>query len=665
MWKLVTSTIQCSWLIGSPRSICNPKRTAWPKNLLTMKRALLTAVAILFLVAIIPPDRDLAAQETFPDADKALFIFDLAENIDYGESLRDSSVFRIGVLDVHASLFWAMGELSRTRTHIQGKPVELTLFRRERDITHTQVLFVDKSSGFDMRRIMSALGERQTMLITHGYDFHESMINFIVLDGQPRFDVNEDRIEARGMIVDNQVIAQAVRTRADWEELYDEAREAVEAQRIIIEEQRAMIEAQVALLDSLDSEISSREAELAEKQAELDRQLARIERQGREITVQQRTIETQQEEVTEQQQVLNNQRDEIRSQRSEIESQMELLDQQMMKIEGQEERIRMQLATLEKQRLVLYFILFVLLLSLFLAYYIYRGYRIKREANIRLEEKNRTISAQKDEIERQRDIAAMQRDQIAYQKKHITDSILYAKRIQTALLPSLELFSDELEHFVFFKPLDIVSGDFYWVHRMEQQQLIIAADCTGHGVPGAFMSMLGVSMLNEIVLAREITKPDLIINELRSEIVAALKQSIDDDTVKDGMDMAVCLLDFRSFTLYFAGANNPLYLIRDGELIHYRPDKMPVSIHYNMDPFTMQKIELKKGDCFYIFSDGFADQFGGPAGKKYMAKQFKRTLMEIADKPMLKQGELLGELFENWRGDSDQVDDVTVIGVRY
>jgi serine phosphatase RsbU (regulator of sigma subunit) len=302
----------------------------------------------------------------------------------------------------------------------------------------------------------------------------------------------------------------------------------------------------------------------------------------------------------------------------------------------------------------------------FLVYYIYRGYKIKKDANIRLEEKNRTITAQKNEIEKQRDEVAAQRDQIAYQKKHITDSIMYAKRIQTALIPSLELFSDKLEHFVLYKPLAIVSGDFYWVStKKDNIQIIIAADCTGHGVPGAFMSMLGVTMLNEIVNGKHIIMPDQIIENLREGIIKSLKQVVDEDTVKDGMDIAVCVVDFKENLLWYAGANNPLYLVRGGELIHYRPDKMPVAIHYKMDPFTLHRIELRKNDTFYIFSDGYCDQFGGPKQKKFMSMQLKETLVALSGKSMLQQGERLNEIFEEWRGDNPQVDDVTLIGVRY
>jgi serine phosphatase RsbU (regulator of sigma subunit) len=179
------------------------------------------------------------------------------------------------------------------------------------------------------------------------------------------------------------------------------------------------------------------------------------------------------------------------------------------------------------------------------------------------------------------------------------------------------------------------------------------------------MSMLGVTMLNEIVNGKHVLEPDQIIEQLRQGVIKSLNQVADEDSVKDGMDISVCVVDFDENILWWAGANNPLYLVRGGELIHYRADKMPASIHYRMLPFTLHKIELKKGDAFYIFSDGFSDQFGGPNQKKFMSMKLKETLVEIADQPMMKQGERLNDIFEEWRGDSPQVDDVTLIGVRY
>lgn len=605
------------------------------------------------------------AQNVMDNSSKAVYIFDMAKYIDYGPGFADSATFKIGVLDNASELFWAMGNLARTRKTIQDKPVQLVLFRSEDKILHTQILFVNKSSGYNLNKIKSKLEGHQTMLITEGYQFRESMINFVVVDGKPRFEANEALITKAGMKVDQLFLGLAIKTQEDWEKLFvvtdadlQVQKETVKQQQAEIERQKAEIMRQKALLDSLDKEITMKEKTLLEKQKILNVQLIQINRQKGEISTQKQTIIVQQQAVQVQQ-------DTLTAQKEKITLQVAKMDEQMKRISEQENKIKIQLATLEKQKLILYFVIFALLLVSFLGYYIYRSYKIKKEANIKLEEKNRTISLQKDEIEQQRDLAAAQRDQIAYQKKHITDSIEYAKRIQTALIPSLELFSDKLDHFVIYKPLAIVSGDFYWVSTQGSRQIIISADCTGHGVPGAFMSMLGVTLLNEIVNGKHIIMPDQIIENLRQGVIKSLNQAAEEESIKDGMDISVCVVDFDENILYWAGANNPLYLVRGKELTHYRADKMPASIHYRMQPFTLHKIELQKGDAFYIFSDGFADQFGGPNQKKYMSHQMKETLVALAGTPMLKQAEILSNIFDEWKGDSPQVDDVTLIGIRY
>jgi Serine phosphatase RsbU, regulator of sigma subunit len=597
---------------------------------------------------------------------RAVFIFDIAKYIDYGQGFADSSVFRIGILDKDEYLFFELGNLRKTRTKIQDKPVEIVKFNSESQITFTQVLYVNKSSGFNLNKVKAVIEKHQTLLLTEGYEFRESMINFMGVEGEmPKYGVNEDMINKAGMKVNSNMMTQAIKTKEDWENLFGKANEQIIIQRDTIRQQLDMIKTQKAeilhqkaLLDSLDKEITTKVKTLNEKQKVLEKQFVQISKQQGEISVQKQTIVVQQNEV----QV---QKDTLARQKGKITIQLARIDEQLKRISEQDSKIKVQLEAIEKQKLVLYFVLFALLLVSFLGYYIYRGYKIKKEANIRLEEKNRTISLQKDEIEKQRDLAAAQRDQISYQKRHIEDSIMYAKRIQTALIPSLELFSDKLEHFVIYKPLAIVSGDFYWVSTQDNPQVIISADCTGHGVPGAFMSMLGVTMLNEIVNGKHILAPDQIIENLRQGIIKSLKQVAEEDSIKDGMDIAVCVVDFDKNILWYAGANNPLYLVRGGELTHYRADKMPVAIHYKMEPFTLHKIDIQKGDAFYIFSDGFADQFGGPKQKKFMSLQLRETLVAMAGMPMLKQGERLNEIFEEWRGDGPQIDDVTLIGVRY
>ena len=606
-----------------------------------------------------------SSQRGFDNPTRALYIFDLAKYIDYGPSFADSSTFKIGVLLGDYDLINEMANLAKTRTRIQDKPVTIVGFRRLESLTHTDVLYVHKDAGFDIEKIKRNIAGQQTMLITEGYEFRESMMNFIVVDGRPRYDINEEMIKKEGMLVPQDLLFSAIKTKEDWQNLYDVASREIEVQKETIKQQLAAIDVQKqeilnqkTLLDSLDMAIVAKENALIEKQQVLDKQLSQITRQQGEISGHRKTIQVQQNEV-------NIQKDTLARQKQKISSQIAVMDEQLIRITGQEDKIKVQLATLEKQKLILYFVLLALLLVCFLVYYIYSGYRIKKEANIKLEEKNRTISLQKDEIEKQRDLAAAQRDQIVYQKKHIMDSIMYAKRIQTALIPSLELFSDKLEHFVLYKPLAIVSGDFYWVSSNGSRHVIISADCTGHGVPGAFMSMLGVTLLNEIVNGKNILMPDQIIEHLRSGVIKSLCQVNDENTVKDGMDIAVCTVDFDEKILWYAGANNPLYLIRGKELIHYRADKMPVAIHYKMNPFTLNRIQLQKGDAFYIFSDGYADQFGGPKDRKFMSSQLKEILVSLADRPMINQGERLNEIFEEWRGDKPQVDDVTLIGFRY
>lgn len=622
-------------------------------------RLLILSFGLIFFVG------NTYGQMGFDNPTRALYIFDLAKYIDYGPGFADTSTFKIGILIGDYDLVNELGNLAKTRTKIQDKPVVIIGFRKIESITHTQILYLNKSADFNLDRVKDKIAGHQTMIISEGYEFRESMMNFIVVDGKPRFDINEELVKKEKMSVPEALLFMAIKTKEDWQNLFDVASKEIEVQKETIKQQLETIDVQKqeiikqkSLLDSLDKQIASKEQALNEKQKQLNIQVKQITRQQGEISTQKKTILEQQKEV----QV---QKDTLANQKQKINLQIARMDEQLKMISEQEGKIKIQLATLEKQKIILYFILFVLVLVSFLGYYIYRSYKIKKEANIKLEEKNRTISLQKDEIEKQRDLANAQRDQIAYQKKHITDSIMYALRIQTALIPSLELFSDKLEHFVLYKPLAIVSGDFYWVSRQGNMQVIIAADCTGHGVPGAFMSMLGVTMLNEIVNGKHVLMPDQIIENLRQGIIKSLRQVAEEDSIKDGMDIAVCVIDFDKNILWYAGANNPLYLVRGGELIHYRPDKMPVAIYYKMIPFTLQKIDLQKGDAFYIFSDGFSDQFGGPKQKKFMSMQLKETLVAMSDKPMLQQGVRLNEIFEEWRGDNSQVDDVTVIGVRY
>lgn len=284
--------------------------------------------------------------------------------------------------------------------------------------------------------------------------------------------------------------------------------------------------------------------------------------------------------------------------------------------------------------------------------------------------------------------------EIAHQKelieeKHleITDSINYAQRIQSALMTNDEHWeSIAANHFILFKPRDVVSGDFYWAYQNEKIAIWCAADCTGHGVPGAFMSMLGIGFLNEIVIEAKMFKPSEILNALRSKIIKALEQKGSTNERKDGMDICLCCLDKQHKKLYVAGANNPLLLITKNEekanafndskmiafngfyLVTISADKMPVGKYVNDNmPFSQQEIEIDEGDLCYSFTDGFPDQFGGLDGKKFMIKRFKQLLIENAHLPMPEQAALLDATIINWinTANTEQIDDICVVGLKF
>ncbi len=308
----------------------------------------------------------------------------------------------------------------------------------------------------------------------------------------------------------------------------------------------------------------------------------------------------------------------------------------------------------------------IMLLVLAIAVY---AFAIKRKANKKLVFLNNEVHKQK--------------NQLLEKNTAITDSIQYARRIQTALLTSEQYIKKFIpDFFIINQPKDIVSGDFYWAYHQNNKMYFMCADCTGHGVPGAFMSLLGINFLNEIVIEKKIISPDLVLNELRKEIILSLNQQGNTET-QDGMDCSFCCIDVSATSIEIAAANNPVWIIRPPEgglkqdengnfkmapgfkLIELKPDKMPVGKSpKDATPFTLKNYQLKKGDCVYMFSDGFADQFGGPRGKKMKYKFLKETILKNCHLPMAEQKVVLQKCFADWKANFEQVDDVLVMGIK-
>ncbi len=307
-----------------------------------------------------------------------------------------------------------------------------------------------------------------------------------------------------------------------------------------------------------------------------------------------------------------------------------------------------------RQRLILLAVSAVAILIVIFSFYIYRSYQQKKKANVVLAEKNVVIE-QKSRI-------------VEEQNKDIKDSIRYAKRLQEAILPNVGKLNDWFpDSFILFRPKDIVSGDFYWFEKFGDQIFFAAADCTGHGVPGAFMSIMGSNLLNQALNEYALTKPNTILNSVNKGLAKALRTHGETGTsVKDGMDIALCSIDLKSLMLEYSGAFNPAWIFRGNTVTELSANKFPVGEYADgeVKMFNAHSHQLQKGDRVFVFTDGIPDQFGGPKGKKFKYKPFLEMLQLAGNMPMKQQLNLLVSTVDEWRGNLEQVDDILVIGIR-
>jgi len=461
----------------------------------------------------------------------------------------------------------------------------------------------------------------------------------------------------------------------------------------------AIIKEQSEQLSEKEEELNQKQRLLDEKEKEIFQKQQQIEIQNRNMAIQSRGIQNQVEKLERQQeemQSLKRQQEkitkelaeaetnlkkrnaeavavahELERQRNEVEAQHEVAKRQLDRINQINEEIKTKESELEqldlKNQLLNNIILasmMVLVVFLIMLFFIAKLYVGKRRDNQKLVRQNEQIEEQNVEI-------TAQKDEITAQKDKIVESIRYAQKIQQAVMPPQEYFSKYLpDHFIMLKPRDIVSGDFFWGNDIGDKFVFTAADCTGHGVPGAFMSLLGIAFLNDITarMTEDNISAGEILTLLRSDIITYLRQTGRDDEQKDGMDMAVCVYDRKNFKIQYAGAHNPLILIHNGELLQTDADEMPIGYYENQtERFTNHELKVEKGDMLYLFSDGYADQFGMSGGKrrKYMIKNFRNFLMQIHSLDLPVQKQRLEENLDNWRGNLKQLDDVLVMGVRF
>jgi serine phosphatase RsbU (regulator of sigma subunit)/tetratricopeptide (TPR) repeat protein len=345
-------------------------------------------------------------------------------------------------------------------------------------------------------------------------------------------------------------------------------------------------------------------------------------------------------------------------------------EKKQQQIELQESQLTVKDAKIKQQRTFRNALIGGLGAIILIVIVIANAYAQKRKDNKKIKEQNGKIIRANEEL-KQLNVELKQLNETTIkQKDEIISSILYAQKIQSAILPPEGYITELLnENFIFYKPKDIVSGDFYWIKQVKQYIVLVSADCTGHGVPAAFMSMLGISYLNEIVQSREVTQANQILNELRKQIKHSLRQSGKKEETRDGIDLALCVIDSKKNTMQYSGAHNPLYIIKhhNGESVlnEIKADPMPVGMHFSSDiSFTNHEIQIEVGDTFYIFSDGFIDQGGGNDNIRFTSARFKKLLLEIHDQPMPEQKEILDQTLRDWMGSYPQRDDILVIGAR-
>ncbi len=634
----------------------------------------LTKIGIFLLLALLSFS-EMSAQQHFNDKKRADYIINASQQIKWPDSVLTNN-FTIAVLGKEDSILYYLKKIQKEKDSIHKLPLKLISLKNTKNLSSINVLYLHKRSGFNVDDIYEQIKGKNILLIGENFEFQSTMIGLVEVNNRRRFTVNKDILDKEGFKVPSLFMALAIKTRDQMVKEYQKSlkvlkdeqtkviahRREIRKQKAVIDSQATEINLQIEQLKALKTNIKEQEILLAQRLAELEEQEQRISKQ-----------------------------------KNVLAKQIEEIDKQENEIVLQKAELSSLLQKMKLQRIILFLSIFFIILAISLIFFIYRGYRIKKESNKKLQEKNDAIELQNaeimqqsEEIHTQRDQLEEQRDILAEQRQEILDSIQYAKRIQEAVLTPEEVLDKILpEHFIIYHPRNIVSGDYYWGTERGDEMIIVAADCTGHGVPGAFMSMLGVSFLNEIVNRMPDSKADDILNELRALVIKSLHQTGNVMEQKDGMDLQLCIINKKKGTVQFAGANNPLYILREKnserqfpegplyrkeeikhengrefELFQVKADKMPIGIYIYLKPFTLHELKIYPGDQLVMFSDGYVDQFGGKNGRKYMTRRFKENLLSIADKNMSEQKAFLEKTLSEWMQGWEQVDDILVMGLK-
>ncbi len=609
----------------------------------------------------------------------------------------ESDTFKIAVLG--AEDVYSMLGLKHDLDTLKNKPVSVKYYKHKRDLQPADVIYIGKNKQASLKKIFRHFEDQPVLLITDSavnYDY--TMLNLLGMSlGGKQFEINKVNIENAGLTVSYKI-------------LYFGGRE--DDLRLVVRESERLRGELIDNLDSMQSELSDRQEDLAEISWKLEQRTEEINNLNEAIDQQTRQLSnlsedvdlkkmdlegkikllgSQEERIQEKEQEIMVLNSSISEKEEAISEQMEILEERIktseeqgLMIEEQKDKIKTQSLQIERQQLLLFFFLILVLLVLTMIFFIYRAYLVKKRANRIFREKNRiiqeqnaAISSQKEEIEAQRDQLQDVNREIERQNENIRASISYGLTIQQAILPDLSEIERMFESFVIFYPKDIVSGDFYWFSYLgrnragDETTFIAAIDCTGHGVPGAFLSMIGSRMLSAIINESKVRETDTILEMMDQRLRQALNQPKSEND--DGMDVCLCKIirkrvgkdNDQNVYLSYSGAKRSLFLKRNGmgvEII--KGDRRTTGgRHFNPNPFSKHELLLKKGDRIYLTTDGLMDQHS-PSRVRYRSKRFVEFLNRHGNLPMNEQRTRLEEEMLAYKSTENQTDDITVLGLK-
>jgi serine phosphatase RsbU (regulator of sigma subunit) len=599
------------------------------------------------------------------------YIYNFTEGITWEQESRWKS-FNLQVVTSNRGYIRAF-ELFAEDFLIKGLPINLIVSNSVDELNeNSNAIFVAQDKESLYTQIFDYAEGQEILLISENYP-NNRLIMFNLLDNEDGtliFEMNRLNLMDNQLLIKDELLVTGG-NEVDFVELYLESKEyllAFEAK--LNRTQKELIRLEIDIKKSLE-ELEEKKGVIIEKESIIlnkENELSDFEDQVFNLR---NDIESQKENLLIRSKELNKLNNTLNINEAELAKQLNLikdgentlakqkkgLEELNNLIADRDKEVNQKNKTIDKQKRVNFYLWFIIGLIVLLVLLALRAVYLNRK-------KNKLLQGQKREIEKQKEV-------LSETHKNLAASVNYAKFIQKSVLPQQEGLNGFVdESMVLFKPKDVVSGDFYWWCNINGKTIIAAVDCTGHGVPGAFLSMLGVSLLDKIVHSDLIFEPGKILNKLRKEVINSLNQelsSYEGDTfigAKDGMDISLISIDHKNNSLSFSGAFNGLYIIKGDEIRDVKPDKMPIAIYDIMDSFETTTIKTEKGDQFYLFSDGYHDQFGGEFGKKLKKQNFRKLLLQYSHLPMKEQKKKLNEAFKVWRGNNEQIDDVLVIGIK-